>query len=102
MPELLSVKTDDAEVGRAEALAVLAAAGDPDYRQQLADLVAELDAGELGPETQETLGGVLELALQSGRVRALYGPGGEADALKLYRRLPRGAELARTADEVSC
>ena len=38
---------------------------------------------------------LLELGLQSGRIRALYGPGGEQAALRCYRRLPRGAELDR-------
>ena len=40
---------------------------------------------------------VLELGLQAGRIRAVYGPGGEQAALRLFRRLPAGAELAETA-----
>src|SRR5262249_12742305 len=39
--------------------------------------------------------------LQTGRLRALYGPGGEQAALKLYRKLPGGRNLGRSAREVS-
>ena len=38
-----------------------------------------------------TFAKLLELGLQSGRIRALYGPASETAALGLYRRLPRGA-----------
>ena len=49
----------------------------------------------------EALEELLELGLQTGRLRALYGPGGEQAALLAFRRLPRGAELARGAREVT-
>ena len=38
---------------------------------------------------------------QTGRLRALYGPGGEQAALLAFRKLPRGAELAAGAREVT-
>ena len=44
---------------------------------------------------------LLELGLQTGRLRALYGPGGEQAALEIYRRLPRGGELTETARELN-
>ena len=40
-------------------------------------------------------------ASRPGRIRAVYGPGGEQAALRLFRRLPAGAELAETARSVS-
>jgi hypothetical protein len=43
----------------------------------------------------------VELALQAGRIRAVYGPPGEQAALRLYRRLPRGTALTESAREVS-
>jgi len=82
------------EVALAEAQAVLAAGG------AAAGLVAEIDEGEVVEEV-ERLEQILELGLQSGRIRALYGPGGEQAALGVYRRLPRGAEAAESAREVS-
>ena len=44
---------------------------------------------------------ILELGLQTGRIRALYGPGGEQAALRLYRKLPHGTEAAATVEAVN-
>jgi hypothetical protein len=89
------------EVALAEAQAVRAMAADDAYRERLAALVGAASEGEVGEEDAATLEELLELGLQSGRIRALYGPGGETAALALYRRLPRGAALAESAGEVS-
>jgi hypothetical protein len=84
------------EVALAEAQAVLAMARDDDYRARLAGVVAAASEGEVADDDAEALEPLLELGLQSGR-----GPGGEQAALRLYRRLPRGAALAESAGEVS-
>jgi hypothetical protein len=82
------------EVALAEAQAVLAAGG------SAAELVAEIDEGSVVEEV-EALERILELGLQTGRIRALYGPGGEQTALRLYRRLPHGTGLAESAAAVN-
>jgi hypothetical protein len=97
----LSLAGEEREVALAEAQSVLAIAGDPDYRDQLAFLIAAIEEGEVPAESEETLEQLVELGLQAGRIRALYGPGGEQAALRLYRRLPRGAELGASARDVS-
>ena len=97
----LRLAGESQEVALAEAQAVLALARDGEYRDRLASLVAAADEGEVEDEEAETLTELLELGLQSGRLRAVYGPGGEQAALKIYRRLPRGAELSESAREVS-
>jgi hypothetical protein len=89
------------DVALAEAQAVLAMARDDDYRSRLASVIAAIGEGEIEGDDAETLSELLELGLQSGRIRALYGPSGEQAALKTYRRLPRGAELVESAREVS-
>jgi hypothetical protein len=89
------------EVALAEAQAVRAMAVDDRYRERLAALVAAVSEGEVDEEDAGTLEGLLELGLQTGRIRALYGPGGEQAALALYRRLPRGTELAESAHAVT-
>jgi hypothetical protein len=89
------------EVALAETQAVRALASGEEYRQRLADLVAAIDEGEVDGTDATTLEELLELGLQSGRIRAHYGPGGEQAALSLYRRLPRGSELAESAREVT-
>ena len=100
MSSALKLAGDGQELALAETQAVLALARG-EYRERLASVVAAVGEGEVAGEELETLEEVLELGLQSGRLRALYGPGGEQSALRLYRRLPRGAALVESAEEVS-
>jgi len=94
----MKLRPEEVEVARAETQAVFALAGDPEYRDELAGLLASLD-----DEVDDfaALQSVVELGLQTGRIRALYGPGGEQAALRLYRRLPNGSEARASADAVS-
>ncbi len=90
-----------AEVALAEATAVLAIVQDEDRRGRLADLIAAVEDGAVEGESAQALEELLGLGLQTGRLRALYGPAGEQAALKTYRKLPGGRELAESAREVS-
>src|SRR5438045_5667600 len=109
MPSSATTRTDSAvklgaearEVVLSEAQAVLAMVADEERRGRLASLVAAVDEGEVDGEDAQALEELLELGLQTGRVRALYGPEGETAALALYRRLPRGKELSQAAREVT-
>jgi hypothetical protein len=89
------------EVALAEAQAVLAMVHDETRRDRLAALVADVDEGEVDGASADALEELLELGLATGRLRALYGPGGEQAALLAFRKLPRGAELAAGAREVT-
>jgi len=89
------------EVALAEAQAVLALVQDQRRRERLAELVSDVNEGHVSDSSAEALEEILELGLQTGRLRALYGPGGEQAALLAFRRLPRGAELAASAREVT-
>jgi hypothetical protein len=80
---------------------VLAAVRDEEKRSRLADLLAAVDGGEVDGDDAQALGELLELGLQTGRVRALYGPDGEQAALKVFRRLPAGRELGAAAKDVN-
>ena len=97
----MTLRGDAAEVALGEAQAVLALVQDEDRRGRVADLVAAIQAGELGEEEAQALDEILDLGLSTGRIRAVYGPEGEQAALKTYRKLPRGRELAGSAHEVS-
>jgi hypothetical protein len=101
MTDVVRVDGQAREVAMAEAQAVRALASGEEYRERLAGLLAAIDDGEVDGEDAATLEELLELGLQSGRIRAHYGPGGEQAALSLYRRLPRGTELAASAREVT-
>ncbi len=97
----VAVKAEEREVALGEVQAVLAAARDEAYRGRLVALASSVEGGELDGEEAIELERVLELGLQAGRIRAVYGPGGEQAALRLFRRLPAGAGLVETARSVS-
>jgi hypothetical protein len=100
MSDAVLLRAEEREVALAEAQAVYALAGEPGYRDELARLIAAVDEGGLGEDEAQTLQGLLEVGLQAGRIRAIFGPGGEQAALRLYRRLPRGKELRESAESV--
>jgi hypothetical protein len=97
----IELKGEAAEVALGEAQAVLAMVQDPERRGRLADLVAAVGEGAVDEDDAQTLEELLELGLQTGRVRAVYGPGGEQAALRTYRKLPRGREVGEATRAVS-
>ena len=97
----LTVRGAELEVALGEVEAVLAVAPEGEYRARLERLRDELSVGAPRPESAHELDRLIEIALQAGRRRAVYGPGGEAAATRLYRRLPSGRELAASATEVA-
>ena len=99
----LAVRGAELEVALGEVDAVLAAVPDGEYRERLERLRAELDGGGVGvgENSATELDRLIEIALVSGRLRAVYGPGGEAAATRLYRRLPSGRESTASAREVA-
>jgi hypothetical protein len=97
----IRVGAEAAEVARAEALAVIAMLHDDDRRARLAELVAALEDGEISDSDGNALAEVLELGLQTGRIRALYGPEGEQAVLALYRRLPPGRDLTQSTRDLN-
>lgn len=98
---MIQLNGDAAEVALGEAQAVLALVHDDERRGRLADLVAAVQDGELEESDAQALEELIELGLQSGRIRSVYGPEGEQAALKTYRRLPGGRGLAESAREVT-
>ena len=97
----LALKGEAREVALAEAQTVLSMAQNDEMRGRLAELVSDVDEGEVGEGSTELLESVLELGLQTGRVRAYYGPGGEQAAVATLRRLPKGRERSESAREVT-
>jgi hypothetical protein len=97
----IRLSESEGELALAETQAVLAAAASADYREQLVELEAAIESGLLEERHALTLEPILELALQAGRIRGVYGPPGETAALRLYRKLPRGQALQQSARDVS-
>jgi hypothetical protein len=97
----VAVAGEERELALSEVEAVLAAAPDGDYRERLDVIHAVLaDGGPIDSEDAVELERLVTIALQSGRARALYGPGGEQALLRLYRRLPGGIEAKESAEAV--
>ena len=93
---------EEREVALAEVDAVRRVAQPGDFRDLLDDLAAAVETGALeSTHLVEELDRLIALALQSGRVRALYGPSGEQAALRAYRKLPSGTELTESAKAVN-
>jgi hypothetical protein len=101
MSDAVRVRGEAAEVSRAEAQAVIAMLGDGQRRERLADVLAAVDEGRVEGEDAAALGELLELGLQTGRLRSVYGPEGEQAALGLFRRLPQGRELSQSTSELN-
>jgi hypothetical protein len=97
----LVLRGEAREVALAETQTVLSMAQNDEMRARLAELVSDVGDGEVREGSTELLESVLELGLQTGRVRAYYGPGGEQAALSTLRRLPRGRDRSESAREVS-
>ena len=95
------LKGEALDVALAESQAVRAMAQSDEMRERLAELAALLDDGGVDGDAAELLESVLELGLQSGRIRAVYGPGGEQAAVVTLRRLPRGRERGESARDVT-
>jgi hypothetical protein len=101
MSDAVRVRGEAAEVSRAEAQAVMAMLNDEHRRARLADVVAALEDGRVEGDDAEALGELLELGLQTGRLRSVYGPEGEQAALGLFRRLPQGKEISQSTSELN-
>jgi hypothetical protein len=101
MSDGVVVRGEALEVALAESRAVRAMAQGEEMRERLAELEALLDEGPVDGEPADLLESVLELGLQSGRIRAVYGPGGEQAAVATLRRLPRGRDRGASAQDVS-
>jgi hypothetical protein len=98
----MTLKGEAREVALAEVQTVQSMARDETMRERLTGLVAAVDEGDIADgEDAELLESVLELGLQTGRIRAYYGPGGEQAALSTLRRLPRGRTRTDSARAVT-
>jgi len=97
----VALKGEAREVALAEAQTVQSMARDDAMRSRLAELVSAVGDGDVDGDSAELLESVLELGLQTGRIRAYYGPGGEQAALSTLRKLPRGKVRSQSTREVS-
>ncbi len=81
--------------------AFLDSTSDPAAREVYLGLKAAVEKMEIPPELQARLGAIVEVALQSGRVRRLFGPGAELSMGALFQQTPRGKEIASSIRQVN-
>jgi hypothetical protein len=74
---------------------------DPDSRERYAQLSVAVPQGSVPPHLVGFLETMLELVLQTQRMRRQHGPDAEQALLRLFQRTPRGAALAQAAREVN-
>jgi hypothetical protein len=70
-------------------------------RERYEALAAAVDEGTVPDDVAPVLEAVLELALQTGRARRLYRAEGERLLTAVFRRTPRGRELASELDTIN-
>jgi hypothetical protein len=81
--------------------AFLDATADAEARAVYQALKDAVEAMSIPPELQMRLGAIVEVALNSGRVRKLFGPGAELALQALFVKTPRGREVAASIAELN-
>ncbi len=81
--------------------AFLDATADTDARAVYQSLQDAVEAMSIPPELQMRLGAIVEVALSSGRVRKLFGPGAELALQALFVKTPRGREVAASVADLN-
>ena len=81
--------------------AFLEATSDPAARETYGALKDAVERLEIPPELAARLGAIIEVALSSGRVRRLFGPGAELSLSALFNKTPRGKQLAQSVAELN-
>jgi hypothetical protein len=99
--EGLELQPAEQEVLAEEAEAFTRTLKDPDARERYARLAQAAREGAVPPALVGSLEAMLELVLQTQRIRRLYGPEMERALSDLFYRTPRGVALKRTAREVN-
>ena len=64
-------------------------------------LKTAIESLEVPADLQLRLGAIVEVALTSGRVRRLFGPGAELSLNALFLKTPRGREVAQSLSELN-
>ncbi|MGB8413798.1 MAG: hypothetical protein WCE23_13330 [Candidatus Binatus sp.] len=85
----------------AQIQAFLDATIDPQAREVYLSLKSAIESLEVPADLQLRLGAIVEVALTSGRVRRLFGPGAELSLNALFMKTPRGREVAQSLAELN-
>src|SRR5437764_10114513 len=89
----MKLREDERELVAAETAAALERLPEGPARAGYEQLLAEVDAGELSEESLPFLERLVEVGLESGRIRGAHGAHAEMAANRLFQRTARGAAL---------
>jgi len=98
---VLSLDERQREALREEVEAVLAGVREPAARERFLRLAAGVAAGAVAQAEAAALEQVLEMTLQTGRVRRMQGAEAEQALLRLFHQTPRGAAARRSTEAVN-
>jgi hypothetical protein len=100
-PEILKLDPLQRDLLIPQIQAFLDATSDADAHASYTALKAAVESMAVSTEHQARLGTIVEVALQSGRIRRLFGPGAELSLNALFQKTPRGREMARSLQELN-
>src|SRR5437867_3808941 len=86
----LTLKGEERELLQEEVAAFVAAIPDADTRVAYQPLLDAIQGGEVPDAALDALGGILEVGLQTGRIRKIHRALGEQTLLRLYHKTPAG------------
>lgn len=74
---------------------------DAEAKGRYAQLLESVKTGQVPERLLGDLERLLEIGLETGRIRKIYGPHGEQVFIKLYGRTPRGSGILKLVEEVN-
>jgi hypothetical protein len=97
----LRLSAAEQELIAAETRAFAALHRDPKTKDRYLALAENVEAGIVPSERLDQLGTILEIGLQSGRIRRMYGADGEMALGRVFQRTPRGRSATAEAADVT-
>lgn len=101
MTLVLTLSEEERELLHTEAAQAAAQVRHPETQRRYAALAAAALAGEVPDELLEPLEGLLEVGLESGRIRQVHTAHGEMTAAAIFSRTPRGRALTASIAAVN-
>ncbi|HET9210796.1 MAG TPA: hypothetical protein VFR03_10390 [Thermoanaerobaculia bacterium] len=98
---VLAIDAVQREILLEELATLVVSLRDPATRAPWEELAAAVDAGEVEESQLGRLEQILEMTLQTGRVRRVHGAESEQVLLRLFHQTPRGAASRRATEAVN-
>ena len=97
----MKLAEDERDVLLAEVGQALDQVRAPELKRSYGELLTATDAGEVPEELLEPLQALLEVGLESGRIRRVHTAHGEMAALRVYGRTPKGRAVRESCEAVN-